>query len=76
MLDNDVVNTQIVFHVTSTGPVGVQGDYDGNGVVDAADYVISANGGPLQNEVTGVTPGRVTGEDHDAYARPLRQHQR
>ena len=32
-------------------PGGVPGDYNGNGVVDMADYVLWRNGGPLQNEV-------------------------
>ncbi len=30
---------------------GVPGDYNGNGKVDAADYVLWRNGGPLANEV-------------------------
>jgi hypothetical protein len=46
----------------STTPVGVPGDYNGNGVVDAADYVLWRNGGALQNE--GVTPGSNTPEDY------------
>jgi hypothetical protein len=38
-------------------PAGVSGDYNGNGVVDAADYVLWRNGGPLQNDPTaGVQP--------------------
>ena len=38
-------------------PVGVTGDYNGNGTVDAADYVQWRNGGPLQNDPTnGVQP--------------------
>jgi hypothetical protein len=45
-----------------TGPAGVQGDYNNNGTVDAADYVLWRNGGPLQNE--GVTPNMVTAEDY------------
>lgn len=32
--------------------VPVAGDYDGNGRVDAADYVMWRNGGPLQNDST------------------------
>src|SRR6185312_1366022 len=32
--------------------VQVSGDYNGNGVVDAADYVLWRNGGPLQNDPT------------------------
>ncbi len=31
---------------------GVSGDYNGNGVVDMADYVLWRNGGPLQNDPT------------------------
>jgi hypothetical protein len=46
---------------------GVQADYNGNGVVDAGDYVVWRNGGPLQNEVAGTTPGTVTPEDYDAW---------
>jgi hypothetical protein len=43
----------------------VPGDYNNNGIVDAADYVVWRNGGPLANEVT--TPGNVTPEDYDAW---------
>lgn len=49
----------------NTAPVetaGLLGDYNGDGVVGAADYVAWRNGGPLQNE--GVTPGDVTQEDY------------
>jgi hypothetical protein len=56
-----------ILQLTQSGPVGVQGDYNNNGVVDAADYVVWRNGGPLQNEVNGVTPGSVTSEDYDAW---------
>jgi hypothetical protein len=45
-----------------SGPAGVPGDYNSNGAVDAADYVLWRNNGPLQNE--GVTPGTVTAEDY------------
>jgi hypothetical protein len=41
------------------------GDYNGNGTVDAADYVLWRNGGPLQNE--GVTPNSVTAEDYSFW---------
>ncbi len=46
----------------SNTPQGVPGDYNGNGVVDAADYVLWRNGGALQNE--GATPGSNTPEDY------------
>jgi hypothetical protein len=53
--------------VTAPDGPGVAGDYNSNGTVDAADYVLWRNGGPLQNEVQGVTPGNVTPEDYDAW---------
>jgi len=38
-------------------PAGVPGDYNGNGIVDNADYVLWRNGGPLKNDFTpGVQP--------------------
>lgn len=52
------------FSVTVPAP-GVAGDYNGNGVVDAADYVLWRNGGPLANEVD--TPGTVNAADYDAW---------
>jgi hypothetical protein len=45
--------------------VGVPGDYNANGTVDAADYVLWRDGGPLQNEV--VTPGTTGPEDYEAW---------
>ncbi|MDZ4818761.1 MAG: LamG domain-containing protein [Planctomycetota bacterium] len=44
---------------------GVSGDYNNNGKVDAADYVLWRNGGPLQNEVD--TPGTVNAADYAAW---------
>jgi serralysin len=44
-------------------PVGLVGDYNNNGVVDAADYVLWRNGGPLQNDPT---PG-VSEGDYDVW---------
>jgi hypothetical protein len=41
------------------------GDYNNNGTVDTADYVLWRNGGPLQNEVD--TPGTVTQADYDVW---------
>jgi hypothetical protein len=46
-------------------PAGVSGDYNDNGVVDAADYVLWRNGGPLENEVN--NPGTVNQADYDAW---------
>jgi hypothetical protein len=46
-------------------PAGVTGDYNNNGSVDAADYVLWRNGGPLQNE--GDTPGTVNAADYEIW---------
>jgi hypothetical protein len=47
---------------------GVFGDYNGNGSVDAADYVQWRNGGPLLNEVGGAaTLGITDAADYDAW---------
>jgi hypothetical protein len=43
----------------------VPGDYNGNGSVDAADYVLWRDGGPLQNEVE--DPGTVSAADYGAW---------
>jgi formylglycine-generating enzyme required for sulfatase activity len=40
----------------------VPGDYNANGTVDAADYVLWRNGGPLANEVD--APGTVNQQDY------------
>jgi len=49
----------------------VQGDYNANGVVDAADYVVwrrrLGQTFQLPNEVPGVSPGMVTTADYDAW---------
>jgi autotransporter-associated beta strand protein len=67
-LINNTSNTSIDLVVTAAG---VPGDYNGNGVVDAADYVIwrkhLGTNTQLTNEVAGVTPGSVTQEDFDAW---------
>jgi hypothetical protein len=49
-------------NVTSLPGVGVPGDFNNNGVVDGADYVLWRKGGPLQNEVD--TPGTVNAQDY------------
>jgi hypothetical protein len=46
-------------------PAGLSGDYNNNGTVDAADYVLWRDGGPLQNE--GDTPGTVNQADYEVW---------
>ncbi len=53
-------NSDGTFTMTAI-PGGVAGDYNGNGVVDMADYVLWRNGGPLQNDNT---PGSVDASDY------------
>jgi hypothetical protein len=50
------------FDIGFAPPAGVPGDYNGNGKVDAADYVVWRNGGPLLNEVN--APGTVNQQDY------------
>jgi hypothetical protein len=49
---------------------GVAGDYNGNGVVDMADYVLWRKGGPLQNDAT---PG-VQATDYDVWRAHFGNH--
>ena len=51
--------------VLSVVSPGVPGDYNNNGSVDAADYVLWRKGGPLMNEVD--TPGTVNAADYAAW---------
>lgn len=53
-------NASLVRLTAAAAPV-VTGDYNNNGTVDAADYTLWRDGGPLQNE--GVTIGFNTPED-------------
>jgi hypothetical protein len=46
-------------------PPGVAGDYNNNGTVDAADYVLWRGGGPLENE--GASEGVVDQADYDLW---------
>jgi autotransporter-associated beta strand protein len=62
-LVNNPGNTSIDLQVTS---LGVPGDYNNNGSVDAADYVLWRAGGPLQNEVD--NPGTVNQQDYTEWA--------
>jgi hypothetical protein len=54
----------VVQYIGGTG--GVTGDFNGNGAVDAADYVLWRNGDALQNE-GGITPGAATPEDYNTW---------
>jgi hypothetical protein len=57
---------------TSTVGGGVPGDYNGNGVVDMADYVLWRNGGPLQNE--GASTGVTDAADYDFWRAHFGNH--
>ena len=58
--------------ITTASPPGVPGDYNDNGMVDAADYVVwrkhSGTSFQLENEVADMTPGSVTPEDYAAWS--------
>jgi hypothetical protein len=60
--DLNVGATSVMLSINGSLP-GVQGDYNDNGVVDAADYVLWRNGGELQNDPT---PGNQP-EDYDFW---------
>jgi hypothetical protein len=49
-VNNGPLVTAPVTYIGSTP--SVSGDYNNNGVVDAADYILWRNGGPLQNDPT------------------------
>lgn len=51
--------------ITLANAPSVPGDYNGNGIVDAPDYVLWRKGGPLQNEVD--NPGVVNAGDYTAW---------
>jgi hypothetical protein len=62
---NNAAGRPPTYDLVVAAPPGVAGDYNGNGVVDAADYVLWRNGGPLQNEVD--APGTVNAADYTAW---------
>jgi hypothetical protein len=51
--------------IIGAAPAGVAGDYNDDGTVNAADYVVWRNGGPLMNEVA--DPGTISTADYDAW---------
>jgi hypothetical protein len=57
--------TDVITYTLAMPPAGTAGDYNDNGTVDAADYVVWRDGGPLQNE--SVTIGLVSSEDYDEW---------
>jgi hypothetical protein len=72
----DSTAAQVPVNLTDVGQItivsaGVPGDYNSNGIVDAADYVVwrdrLGSTTTLPNEVPGVTPGTVTNEDYTAW---------
>lgn len=63
--NNIVFNIDNIRLWNSTAMQGVEGDYNDDGTVNAADYVVWRNGGPLMNE--GATPGSATPEDYDFW---------
>jgi hypothetical protein len=62
--ENVAINGDFILEMDVDTP-GVSGDYNGNGQVDAADYVLWRKGGPLANEVD--APGTVNGADYTAW---------
>ena len=68
-LENDSTGFRLATSILET--VAVPGDYNNNGIVDAADYVVWRKhlneSFQLQNEVAGTTPGTVTQDDYNAW---------
>ena len=60
-----VGSNTFTFNTYQPAVPGVPGDYNGNGRVDAADYVLWRKGGALLNEVD--TPGTVNAADYTAW---------
>lgn len=57
-----IIDELRISDVSPFAPAGVPGDYNENGLVDGADYVLWRKGGPLANEVD--APGTVNGQDY------------
>jgi hypothetical protein len=63
--NNDLLDIYTQAQVDAVLPQPIGGDYNNNGVVDVADYVLWRKGGPLANEVD--TPGTVNAADYTAW---------
>jgi len=64
--DAGLVDLEVEYvRVVLPPPAGVPGDYNNNGTVDAADYVLWRKGGPLENE--GDAPGTVNMADYNFW---------
>jgi hypothetical protein len=61
---NSNPNNGVVIYGPAPPVGGLTGDYNGSGAVDAADYVLWRNGGPLQNDST---PGTVDQSDYQVW---------
>jgi hypothetical protein len=61
--DGGILLDMITVHLLET--LGVPGDYNSNGTVDAADYVLWRKGGSLANEID--TPGTVNDADYTEW---------
>lgn len=63
--DWDYVIDNFKVEVFGSNAGGVLGDFNSNGVVDSADYVLWRNGGPLVNEVSDI--GTVSAADYNDW---------
>jgi hypothetical protein len=64
-IEFEFYNTDSDYYPTIAPGDPVPGDYNSNGRVDAADYVLWRDGGPLQNEVA--DPGTVSAADYTEW---------
>jgi hypothetical protein len=62
----DYVGNKVLLKVTGTA-VGISGDYNNNGVVDAADYVVWRNAGPTDVLPNDPSPGVVDANDYNTW---------
>jgi hypothetical protein len=63
--NSDLLDLYTQAELDAVLPQPVPADYNGNGSVDAADYVLWRKGGPLLNEVD--TPGTVDAADYTEW---------